>query len=210
VPAAGGAASTHQFADPFDTFDPTIWSCEGSCPTVSDGIATFSLLPGVEPNNDGSWSKVRFAQRRFTSGTFTLTFALGPRPTQPVYWGMALWDEGPSADQSQYNEINFGYTTDGSSTNTEIDFVSARLGQQLSLRVDTGKDLYDGSFHTGRLVYDATRVELYLDDELLETITDTSVIPTDPLALILGTRLVTAPVLTSRFDLFIDGCEIEW
>jgi beta-glucanase (GH16 family) len=123
---------------------------------------------------------------------------------------MALWDEGPSADQSQYNEINLGCTTGESSTNTQMDLVSTRLGQKASLTVDASSDLYDGSFHTGKIVYDSARVEFYLDDELLGTITDTSVIPTDPLTLILGTRLVTTPVLTSRFDQIIDSCEIEW
>jgi hypothetical protein len=203
---AGSADATEEF----DVLDPSLWRCEYSCPSVSEGVATFSLLPDVQPNQAGSWSKIRYTPRRFTSGSFTVRFALGERPTQSVWWGMALWDRGPSTDQSEYSEINFGYTTDGSFTNTQMDLFSARLGKTLSLKVDTGKDLYDGSFHTGTLVYDATRVELYVDGELLETITDPSVIPSDPLDLTIGSRLVSEPVLTSPFEHQVERCVIEW
>jgi hypothetical protein len=210
VYATSRATSANRYTDGFDALDLGVWRCEYSCPSVSAGTATFSLLPGVQPNNAGSWSKIRYTPRRFTSGAFTVRFALGPRPTESVWWGVALWDPGPSPDESQYNEINFGYTTDATSTNTQMDFLSARLGQKTSLKIDTGTNLYDGSYHVGRLVYDRAHVDLYLDGALLQTITDTRFIPTDPLDLVLGARLVTAPVLTSRFDAMVDSCEIEW
>jgi hypothetical protein len=210
APASDGAMSTNRFSDPFDTLNLDVWTCEYSCPTMSGGTATFSLLPGVGPSNLGSWSKIHYTPRRFTSGTFTVRFALGPRPTEPVWWGVALYEEGPSPDQSQYSEIYFGYRTDGSFTNTQLYLESARFGKNLALKVDTGVDLYDGTFHTGRLVYDSTRIELFFDDQPLQAITDTSVIPTVPMTFVLGTRLVTTPVLTSRFDEIINNCEIEW
>lgn len=208
--ATSRATPANRYTDGFDALDLGVWRCEYGCPSVSAGTATFSLLPGVQPNNTGSWSKIRYLPRRFTSGTFTVRFALGPRPTEPVWWGVALWDAGPSPDQSQFNEINFGAATDGGSTNTQMDLFSARLGQSTSIKVDTGTDLYDGSYHVGRLVYDRAHVDLYFDGVLLGTITDTRFIPTDPLDLVVGARLVAAPVLASRFDAMVDSCEIEW
>jgi hypothetical protein len=177
---------------------------------VAAGVATFALLPGVAPNNNGSWSKARYVPRRFTCGRFTARFALGMRPPQPVWWGIALWDNGPNPDQSQYNEINFGLTTSESPGNTQMRFESTKLGQGVSLVVDTGVDLYDGSYHVGELAYDATRVELYFDGRLLQTISDTTVIPTDPMDFLLGTRLVTTPALTGEFDEIVDSTQIEW
>jgi hypothetical protein len=207
---AGCAPAGGSYTEPFDTFNPSLWACEYSCPSVSAGVATFALLPGVAPNNNGSWSKARYAPRRFTCGRFTTRFALGTRPTQPVWWGVALWDDGPSPDQSQFNEINFGLTTDESPTNTQMRFESTKLGHGVSLVVDTGVDLYDGAHHVGELAYDASRVELYFDGRLLQTIADTSVIPTDPMDFLLGTRLVTAPTLSAEFDELVDSTQIEW
>jgi hypothetical protein len=31
-----------------------------SCPNVAGRLATFALLPGIAPNNNGSWSKARY------------------------------------------------------------------------------------------------------------------------------------------------------
>jgi len=210
VHATSRAAPPNGSADAFDALDLGVWRCEYGCPSASGGTATFSLLPGVDPSNAGSWSKIRYTPRRFTSGTFTVRFSLGPRPTQPVWWGVALWDAGPNPDGSQFNEINFGSRTDSSYADTEMDLFAARLGQRFSIKVDTGTNLYDGSQHVGKLVYDATRIDLYFDGALLQTITDTRFIPTDPLDLVIGARLVTTPVLTSRFDMIVDSCEIEW
>jgi hypothetical protein len=99
------------FVDEFDTLDTTVWGCEYTCPSVKGAKATFSLERGVTPEIEGSWSKIHYTPRRSTSGTFKVRFALGPRPTEPVWWGIALYDEGPSPDQSEYGEIYFGYRT---------------------------------------------------------------------------------------------------
>jgi hypothetical protein len=208
--SSGCASGGNTFTDLFSTFDTSTWSCEYSCPTVSGGKATFALLPGIAPNNNGSWSKARFRPQRFTCGRFIARFALTARPVQPVWWGIALWDNGPKPDQSQFNEINFGITTSESSGNTKMRFESTKLGNGVSIIVDTGVDLYDGSAHVGELAYDSTRVELYFDGRLLQTITDTRVIPTDPMDFLLGTRLVTSPNLTSEFDEIISSTTIEW
>ena len=37
------------FSETFDTLDPAIWSCEGSCPALADSKATFSLQPDEPP-----------------------------------------------------------------------------------------------------------------------------------------------------------------
>jgi hypothetical protein len=111
---------------------------------------------------------------------------------------------------SQFNEINFGITTSESATNTQMRFESTKLGNGVSLVVDTGVDLYDGSVHVGQLAYDATRVELYFDGRLLQTIADTTVIPTAPMDFLLGTRLVMAPTLTSEFDEKVRHTQLEW
>jgi hypothetical protein len=208
--SAGCAPGTNSYADSFAAFDTSTWSCEFSCPTVAAGTATFALLPNIAPNNNGSWSKARFLPHRFTCGKFEATFALTSRPSQPVWWGIALWDDGPLPDMSQFNEINFGITTDESASNTQMRFESTKLGNGVSLVVDTGVDLYDGSVHVGQLAYDATRVELYFDGRLLQTITDTTVIPTGPMDFLLGTRLVTTPTLTSEFDEKVSHTKLEW
>jgi beta-glucanase (GH16 family) len=202
---------TSLFVDDFDAFDSGIWSCEFSCPIVTGGVARFSLQAGVPPDREGSWSKAVYTPRRFTSGRFTARFALTARPDRAVWWGAALWDTGPQPDESQFNEINFGYTTDESFTNAQLYFESARLGNGVSIKIDTGVDLYDGAFHTATLEFDATHVSLYFDGVLMHTITDPGVIPTGPMDFILGPRLVTnsAP-LDAEFIESVDRTEIAW
>jgi hypothetical protein len=207
---ADGGREAASFVEEFDSLDGSRWSCEGGCPKVSEGVATFSLEPGVAQGQSASWSKLQYRARRFTSGRFTVRFALGEQPREQVWWGLALWDAGPLADETQYSEINAGFTTSDTPAPTQLDFVSARLGKKVALRVDAGKNLYDGSFHTATLEYDAAHVALYLDGTLLETISDETVIPDGPLDLMVGTRLVTTPALTSGFDMQIDRCDIEW
>jgi hypothetical protein len=91
--------------------------------------------PASPQDNEGSWSKARYTPTRFTSGRFTVSFSLTARPgDHPVRWGVALWDDGPAADGSQFNEVNFGCTTDQSYGNTELRFESARSGAYDSLR----------------------------------------------------------------------------
>jgi hypothetical protein len=214
---AGGAGEAdgglmNVFNDDFNTFSSSIWSCEYSCPTVSGGFAQFLLHAGVAPNNTGSWSKIRYKPRQFTSGRFTASFALTARPTtHAVWWGIALWSDGPSADGSQFDEINFGYTTDESLPNTQLRFESTKRGHGVSLKVDTGVDLYTGTYHTGELEYDAQHVSFYFDGVKLQTITDTSVIPTDPIDFIVGPRLVTgSSPLDADFSERADWVRIEW
>jgi hypothetical protein len=209
--SADAAALANLFSDSFDTFQSAIWSCEYSCPTATNGTARFTLHAGAAPDTMNSWSKIRYKPRRFTEGRFTVRFSLTARPTQAVWWGVALWDDGPTADQSQFNEINFGYTTDESFPNTQLRFESTKRGHGVSLKVDTGVDLYDGTMHTGVLEYDATHVSFFFDGKLLQTITDTTVIPTDPMDFIIGPRLVTgAPALTADFVESADSAEIAW
>jgi hypothetical protein len=199
------------FAEGFDAFADDLWSCEYSCPTVASGTAQFVLRAGVAPDQDGSWSKVRYRPRRFTSGRFTVRFALTERPDRAVWWGAALWDTGPAADESQFSEINFGYTTDQSFTDTQLYFESARRGHAVSVKIDTGVDLYDGAFHTAVLEYDATHVSLYFDGTLMHTITDASVIPVDPMDFVLGPRLVTgSATLVAPFAELVDAVELAW
>jgi hypothetical protein len=207
----GAQSLANVFTDPFDSFQTAIWSCEYRCPTISGGLARFLLSAGAAPDTNGSWSKIRFKPRRFTAGRFTVRFSLTARPKQAVWWGVALWDDGPAADGSQFNEINFGYTTDESQPNTGLRFESSKRGKGVSLKVDTGVDLYDGQIHTGVLEYDATHVSFFFDGKLLQTITDTSVIPTDPMDFIIGPRLVTgAPPLPADFTESADSTEIAW
>ncbi len=201
------------FSDSFDAFDSSIWACEYTCPTVSGGVATFALQPGIAPDNMGSWSKIRYKPRRFTSGDFSVRFKLSARPTQKVWWGVALWDTPNPNDETVFNEINFGITTseEAASDNLKMRFESAKLGNDVSIIVDTNVNLYDGTYHVGRLVYDATKVELYFDGKLLHTITDMSVIPTGPMDFLIGPRLVTgSAVLPSEFDETVDSVTIKW
>ncbi|KAK7427050.1 hypothetical protein QQZ08_006477 [Neonectria magnoliae] len=176
------------FRDDFASFDTDTWSCEYTCPVIKTGKARFRLKSGVEPDNYGSWSKARYRRRRFTSGRFTASFSLTARPKKAVWWGVALWDDGKAG---RFNEINFGYTTDQSYTNTQLRFESARKGKGVSLKVDTGVDLYDGKYHTATLEYSSKRVALYLDGKFLKKITDRKFIPTAPMDFLLGPRLIT-------------------
>jgi hypothetical protein len=212
APEDAAVPRENRFFDGFDSFARgDVWGCEYTCPTASGGSTRFALRAGIPPDTEGSWSKIGYRPRRFTAGRFTVRFALSARPTQKVWWGIALWDTGPSADGSQFNEINFGYTTAHSFTNTQLYFESAKLGNAVSVKVDTGVDLYDGSFHTATLEYDATRVAFYFDGRLMETITDPAVIPTDPMKYIIGPRLVTGSApLEQDFTETVDYTEIEW
>jgi hypothetical protein len=56
----------------------------------------------------------------------------------------------------------------------------------------------------------ASSSDLYFDGKLLQTITDTTVIPTDPMDFLLGTRLVTTPALTSEFDEKVTHTRLDW
>ncbi|GAA0626367.1 hypothetical protein HPO96_37265 [Kribbella sandramycini] len=197
--------------DQFDTLNTSVWNCEFTCPKLGGGLARFELAPGVPPNQAGSWSKVGYKPTRYTKGRFTIRFALSKRPTQnPVWWGLALWDDGPNPNGSEFNEINFGYTTNQSYTNTQLRFESAKRGRYVSLKIDTGVDLYDGKFHDGTLEYGPDYVAFYLDDRLLKVISDVSVIPTDPMELVVGARLVTGgAALSSKFTQTVDWVKIE-
>ncbi|NJP66959.1 family 16 glycosylhydrolase [Streptomyces spiramenti] len=199
-------ANAGEYTESFDSLNRDLWQCEFSCPTVEGGTADFTLSPGVDAREFGSWSKVSYRAERFTEGEFAMRFKLTERPTdQAVWWGLALWDNGPEEDMSKFNEINFGYTTDQSFENTELRFESAKHGVYRSIRVDTGVDLYDGEWHTGTLKYTAEYVQFYLDGELLHTISDKDVIPTDPMKLTVGPRLVdgSAP-LEQEFTQSVD------
>lgn len=202
-------ATRATFRDDFTTFNKDNWSCEYTCPVIEGGKARFRLNSGVPANQEGSWSKSRYRGKRFTSGRVTVSFSLTERPKGKVWWGVAFWDNGPSA--SQFNEINFGYTTDQSYTNTQLLFESAKRGKFSSLKVDTGKNLYDEEYHTATLEYNSSRVSFYLDGKLLKEITDKSVIPTDPMDLILGPRLVPGgQPLAKGFTESIDWVEISY
>ncbi|GAB3280121.1 hypothetical protein GCM10027456_72870 [Kineosporia babensis] len=210
------AAAVPEFRDDFTSFDKNVWSCEYTCPTIEGEKARFRLKSAVAPDNYGSWSKARYKARKFTEGKFTVRFALTDRPEKKVddkkgvWWGVALWDDGPKADGSQFNEINFGYTTNQSFTNTQLLFESAKRGKYKSVKVDTGVNLYDQQWHEATLEYDRNAVKFYLDGKLLETITDQAVIPTDPMSLILGPRLVTgSQPLTQGFTESIDWVTIN-
>lgn len=195
----------------FNTFDKNLWGCEYTCPVIEGGKARFRLKSGVAPNQEGSWSKAKWKGRSFTSGRFTVSFSLTARPKGKVWWGVALWGNGPVADMSQFNEINFGYTTDQSFTNTQLFFESAKRGKAKSVKVDTGIDLYDEQYHTATLEYNADRVAFYLDGRFMSEITDKTFIPTDPMNFVLGPRLVTggAP-LSTGFTESVDWVEISY
>ncbi|KAF7557276.1 hypothetical protein G7Z17_g815 [Cylindrodendrum hubeiense] len=196
--------------DDFTTFDTDTWRCEYSCPVIEGEKARFGLKTGIAPDNYGSWSKARYTPTRFTQGNFTVSFSLTERPAQPVWWGIALWDDGPQEDGTQFNEINFGYTTDQSYTNTQLRFESSKHGISQSLKVDTGVDLYDEEYHTATLEYDANHVTFYLDGKKLKEITDKSVIPTDPMDFVLGPRLVSGgDALTTGFTESVAWVEIS-
>ncbi|KAI3333490.1 hypothetical protein F4824DRAFT_244028 [Ustulina deusta] len=197
------------FRDDFTDFNTEIWACEYTCPTIENGRARFHLSSGVEANNQGSWTKAYYKPERFTSGRFTVRFSLTARPAQKVWWGVALWDDGPAEDGSQFNEINFGYTVDGSLTDSQLLFESTRLGEGQSIRVDTGVDLYDEEYHNATLEYNSERVAFYFDGTLLHEISDAASIPTDPMDLVLGPRLVSGDPLTEFFLESIDWVQIE-
>ncbi|MET0401872.1 MAG: glycoside hydrolase family 16 protein [Cystobacter sp.] len=203
-------ASAAPFTDTFDQFNTSTWSCEYSCPTVSGSSAKFNVKKGVAPNNTGSWSKIRYKPKRFTSGTFKVRFNLSHRPEGAVWWGIALWDNGPTSDMKKFNEINFGYTSNQSFTNSQLYFESGKLGVVKPVKIDTGVNLYDGQYHEAALEYDANHVSLYFDGRLLHTITDKNVIPTDPMDFIIGPRLVTGSApLVKDFVQTVDWTEIS-
>ncbi|KAM0551347.1 hypothetical protein ACHAPJ_008455 [Fusarium lateritium] len=195
------------FRDEFTTFDEKVWSCEYTCPVIEGEKARFRLRSGIAPNNEGSWSKARYTPKRFTSGRFTVSFSLTAKPDEPVWWGVALWDD---TGDNGFNEINFGYTTDGKNLGkTELLFESAKDGNDISIPVDTGVDLYDETWHEATLEYDADRVAFYFDGKLLKEVTDKQYIPTAPMDFLLGPRLVRGEPMAKGFTQSIDWVEIE-
>ncbi|KAI1818973.1 hypothetical protein F4861DRAFT_206255 [Xylaria intraflava] len=193
----------------FNEFDKDTWSCEYTCPTIATDKARFRLSSGVEANNEGSWSKARYKPERFTSGRFTVSFSLTARPAQKMWWGVALWDDGPAEDGSQYNEINFGYTVDGHLSDSQLLFESTKLGQGQSIPVDTGVNLYTEEYHNATLEYDSDHVAFYFNGKMLHEITDKDSIPTDAMDLVLGPRLVSGEPLSDSFVESIDWVTIE-
>lgn len=209
--ASGTFVSALSFRDDFTTFDRSVWNCEYTCPVIEGEKARFRLRSGIQPDAEGTWSKASYASQTFTSGRFTVSFSLTERPTNKVWWGVALWDDSRGDDQ--FNEINFGYTTDGSLSDSELYFESASRGNVPSLeenRVDTGVNLYDGQYHTATLEYDAEHVSFFFDGELMKTVTDKQYIPTDAMKFILGPRVVREGGAIERgFTQSIDWVEIE-
>ena len=200
------------FRDDFTTFDRDVWSCEYTCPVIEGEKARFRLRSGLEPDQEGTWSKASYSDQTFTSGRFSVSFALTARPEGKVWWGVALWDDSRGDDE--FNEINFGYTVDGSFSNSELLFESANRGVVPPLqenRIDTGVDLYDEQYHTATLEYDSEHVSFFFDGELMKTITDKQYIPTDPMKFILGPRIVKdgGGPLESGFTQSIDWVEIS-
>ena len=215
LPSAGtaphSAPSKHHarlsFKDDFESFDENTWSCEYDCPVIEGGRARFRLRSGVEPDNYGSWSKAKYKGQKFTSGRFTVSFSLTARPKQPVWWGVALYGTDPDGE---VNEVNFGYTTSQSFEDTQLWFETYRRGESDPVKVETNVDLYDEQYHTATLEYDASHAVFLLDGEQLAEITNTNVIPTDPMDFLLGPRLVTGgDPLTEGFTQSIDWVEIE-
>ncbi|KAJ4211643.1 hypothetical protein NW759_012245 [Fusarium solani] len=195
------------FRDDFNTFNTANWRCEYTCPVIETGKARFRLKSGVLPNREGSWSKARYTGKRFTSGKFTVSFSLTERPKEPVWWGVALWDDGVNG---KFNEINFGYTTNGQTySDTQLRFESAKEGVDDYRKIDTGVDLYDGEYHTATLEYDANHVAFYFDGKKVGEITDKKFIPTAPMDFLLGPRLVEGAGLAKGFTESIDWVEIE-
>jgi len=69
----------------------------------------------------------------------------------------------------------------------------------------------ESRYHTGLLEYDASHVAFYFDGALLHTITDPTVIPTDPVDFLIGPRLVTgSAALPDPFVESVDSTEISW
>lgn len=195
------------FRDDFTTFNTANWRCEYTCPVIETGKARFRLRSEVLPNNEGSWSKARYTGKRFTSGKFTVSFSLTERPReQPVWWGIALWDDGVDG---KFNEINFGYTTSQSFSDTQLRFESAKEGVDDFRKIDTGVNLYDGQYHTATLEYDANHVAFFFDGKKVGEITDKKFIPTAPMDFLLGPRLVEGAGLAKGFTESIDWVEIE-
>ena len=196
------------FRDEFESFNKDTWSCEYDCPLIEGAKARFRLRSGVEPDNYGSWSKAKFKGQQFTSGRFTVSFSLTARPRkQPVWWGVALYGTTPDGE---VNEVNFGYTTDQSFEDSQLWFETYRRGESDPVKVETNVNLYDEQYHTATLEYDENHAIFILDGEQLAEITNTSVIPTDPMSFLLGPRLVTGgDPLTEGFTQSIDWVEIE-
>ncbi|MET0400840.1 MAG: Ig-like domain-containing protein, partial [Cystobacter sp.] len=170
----------------------------------------FQVKQGIPPEKKGSWSKIRYKPQRFTTRTFKLRFNLSHRPEGAVWWGIALWDNGRVPGMKEFNEINFGYTTDQRLSNTQLLFESAKLGKMQSLPIETGVNLYDGQYHEASFEYDANHVSLFLDGRLLRTILDKTFIPTDPMDYIIGPRLVTGSApLVKDFTETVDWTEFS-
>ncbi|VUC31449.1 unnamed protein product [Clonostachys rosea] len=202
------------FRDDFTTFDSSIWSCEYSCPVIEGEKARFRLYSNTAANQEHSWCKARYKPARFTSGTFTTLYSLTERPKQPVWWGVALYDDTYGSEEGQINEINFGYTTKYSYNNYTFLFEVYKRGntEPWSRDITVDFDLYNEEYHEATIEYDASHVALYIDGVKKTELTDSSLIPTDAMDFLLGPRLVddTLGTLPSGFTQSHDWVTIEY
>lgn len=203
------------FRDDFINFNKDVWACEYTCPTIEGEKARFRVHSGVSANKENSWSKARYKPKRFTSGRFSTSYSLTARPrNQPVWWGVALYDDTYGSEEGQINEINFGYTTKYSYSDSQLLFEVYKRGhvEPYSVKVDLGVNLYSEEYHTGELEWDSNHVAFYFDGKKVAELTDKNLVPTDPMDFLIGARLVddTSGTLTTGFTESHDWVEIQY
>lgn len=189
--------------DNFDSLNTTIWGCEYACPTLSEGFARFNLNPGPL-NTDTTWSKLSSKNKMLSYGTYSMKFRFNRRPIETETWaGWALYSATPSG---LVNEINFGIETACLSRCSDKSIIneSYKNSSHFEIVITTDASLFNGAWHVAELTYMTTSITLKLDGKPVSSIIDSTKIPTVPMALIPGARVVTGK-LNAPFYMDVDS-----
>ncbi|RYP26244.1 hypothetical protein DL768_011809 [Monosporascus sp. mg162] len=114
----------------FQHINTDIWGYEYAGPAIETGKARFRLRSGVQPDNKGFPVEGQLQAHTSYLRPITLSFSLTAAQSSWSGLGVALWDDRPASDGSQFNEICFGYTTDQTFTKTQLWVESSRHGEQ--------------------------------------------------------------------------------
>lgn len=189
----------YSFVDDFNSLNTDTWGYEYTYPNVSNGYARFNLNSGTL-NTATTWSKLSYKPSLRSYGNYSITFKYNRRPTEAEVWaGWALYLENTQGVQ----EINFGIETACilRCSNKSLVEETYKNNVNTELISQTGKSMFDGTWHTVDLIYTSSSIIINFDGTQVGTIITN--IPTESMKLITGARVISGK-LSSLFYMDVD------